>query len=153
MKSLIENLCFELSISDTDADFDYKNTHSIDAFVTTIENDYSDELEKNEDAKSDLILLKDTLAKHKEKKHSLKKEEIKEVYLLLKDRKLHPKGEFDKMGRFYLDDHELVSVRSPSTKYPYSQMKAGRTRKFVEAIADKYNCNNIEELKTRFKSA
>ena len=49
------------------------------------------------------------------------------VYQQLKLREIHPSGHFDKGGRFYLDNDDLVSVRSPSRAYPYSQMIAGRT--------------------------
>lgn len=94
------------------------------------------------------------------------REEIKEVYIKLKERKENPKGTFDsqgrfylrdcellssavliyRFGRFYLRDCELVNVISPSVKYPYSEMNAGRTCPFVKALAHKYKCQNLEEL-------
>ncbi|MDO4895662.1 hypothetical protein [Moraxella sp.] len=71
---------------------------------------------------------------------------------MLKERKLHPVGEFDKRGRFYLEDDELVDVRSPSAAYPYSQMSAGRTSKFVKAMAEKYKVQSKDELLALFTS-
>jgi hypothetical protein len=87
------------------------------------------------------------------KQSALTKDDIKSVYVMLKNREIHPSGDFDKQGRFYLSDAELVDVRTPSTKYPYSQMNAGRGAKFVKAMADKYGCQNVGELVSRFKKA
>lgn len=81
-----------------------------------------------------------------EKEATVSREDIKAVFQMLKDRELHPVGTFDKAGRFYLRDSELVDVRSPSAKYPYSQMNAGRTAKFVKAIAEKYKCSDKAAL-------
>lgn len=77
--------------------------------------------------------------------------EQKLVYQLLKDRKLHPKGEFDKGGRFYLQYGELVNVRTPSRAYPYSQMAAGRTLKFVKALCAEYKIATLQELVSYFE--
>lgn len=77
-------------------------------------------------------------------------DEMKEVYLMLKNRELHPCGEFDKAKRFYLRDSELVDVRTPSARYPFSQMVSGRTSKFVKDIAHKYKCKSKEELISLF---
>jgi len=56
-------------------------------------------------------------------------------YLQLKDRKIHPPGEFDNGGRFYLAESEKCDccrgIRSPSRAYPYSEMKHARTLKHV----------------------
>jgi hypothetical protein len=50
----------------------------------------------------------------------------------LKTRAIHPKGSFDKAGRFYLDTtYSCCAVRSPSRSYPYSQMVHGRTAEHV----------------------
>jgi hypothetical protein len=50
----------------------------------------------------------------------------------LKNRTIHPKGSFDKAGRFYLDTtYSCCSVRRPSRSYPYSQMVHGRTAEHV----------------------
>jgi hypothetical protein len=70
----------------------------------------------------------------------------------LKERELHPRGEFDKAGRFYLADSELVDCRAPSAKYPYSQMQAGRTAKYVKRMNEKYRPQTIEAFLTRFKA-
>lgn len=78
-----------------------------------------------------------------------KKEMISVVYNELKNREINPSGTFDKGGRFYLDESDLISVRAPSRSYPYSQMTAGRTRKYVKAIFEKYNCETVEQLRRR----
>lgn len=78
-----------------------------------------------------------------------KKEMINAVYQELKDRRIHPQGKFDNAGRFYLTNSKLVDVREPSRAYPYSQMKAGRTRKYVAAVAEAFSCETVEDLKSR----
>lgn len=75
------------------------------------------------------------------------KEDIKEVYLSLKEREIHPTGTFDKQGRWYAKHRELICVRSPSKAYPYSELLACRTHKYVEAIAEKCQPTTIEELR------
>lgn len=94
------------------------------------------------------------------------REDIKEVYIKLKEGKENPKGTFDSQGRFclrdcdllpsavliyscgryYLRDCALVNIISQSTKSPYSQTNSGRTAPFVNALAEKYKCQNLEEL-------
>ena len=69
------------------------------------------------------------------------------VYKELQSRKIHPAGEFDGGGRFYLTNNDLVNVRTPSRSWPYSQMVAGRTKKYVKRVAEKFNCKNIETLR------
>lgn len=58
-------------------------------------------------------------------------------FLALRDRLTHPDGRFDKQGRFYLDpDNQCphcAYVRSPSAKWPYSELIHGRTAKHVAA--------------------
>ena len=76
----------------------------------------------------------------------MEKEEIAEVYKALKDRVIHPAGDFDKAGRWYAEHSELISVRSPSRSWPYSQMMACRTLKYVNAVADKFECKSKTEL-------
>jgi hypothetical protein len=71
---------------------------------------------------------------------------INEVYKMLKDRQIHPRGSFDKHGRFFLENSDLVNVREPSRSHPYSQMSAGRTKKYVKAVAAKYSPKNKHEL-------
>lgn len=67
---------------------------------------------------------------------------INEVYQLLKNRVINPAGTFDNAGRFWLDNRDLINVREPSRAWPYSQMMAGRTLKYVKAVAKKFNCEN-----------
>lgn len=67
---------------------------------------------------------------------------INEVYELLKNRVINPAGTFDNAGRFWLDNRDLINVREPSRAWPYSQMTAGRTLKYVKAVAKKFNCEN-----------
>ena len=77
-------------------------------------------------------------------------ENIKEVYYLLKNRIINPSGYFDKAGRFWLENGDLINVREPSRSWPYSQMMAGRTLKYVKAVAKKFECaNNFEMLKSK----
>lgn len=75
--------------------------------------------------------------------------EIKEVYAMLKERKIHPSGEFDKAGRFYAEHSDLINVRAPSRDYPYSQMHACRSLKYVKAVAEKFKCATKEDLISR----
>lgn len=83
-----------------------------------------------------------------------KKEEIKitkDLVVALKDlinkqnRRTNPWGEFDKAGRFYLDDAEeqkcCFSVSSPTKRFPYSLMKHARS---AEHIANKHNVPKID---------
>lgn len=93
---------------------------------------------------SDAIM--NAIAEHNKKEIKVTSDEMKEVYLQLKDRHKNPRGSFDKAGRFYLIDIELVDVRNPSSKYPYTQMDAGRTAKFVKSLAEKYKCQSKDEL-------
>lgn len=75
---------------------------------------------------------------------------INQVYELLKNRSINPSGTFDKAGRFWLQNGDLINVREPSRSWPYSQMQAGRTLKYVKAVAKKFNCeNDFDLLKTK----
>jgi hypothetical protein len=76
-----------------------------------------------------------------------KDEAIKAVYIMLKDREIHPSGSFDNAGRFFAEHSELINVRTPSRSYPFSHMTACRTLKYVKAVADKFNVETVEELK------
>jgi len=50
----------------------------------------------------------------------------------LKERYINPSGKFDHAHRFYLSSqYSCCRVRSPSRKYPYSQMTHGRTAEHV----------------------
>ena len=74
------------------------------------------------------------------------KDEIKEVYEMLKDRVIHPSGKFDNGGRFYAENGHLISVRQPSRRWPYSQLQACRTLKYVKAVCTHYKCKTKDEL-------
>lgn len=71
---------------------------------------------------------------------------VKEVYEMLKNRELHPSGKFDNGGRFYAKNDDLINVRSPSRAFPYSQLVACRTLKYVRAVQEKFKCKNKQEL-------
>jgi len=104
---------------------------------------------KNEDiieTRADLNALQAELDAHYAQETKVTQEEIKQVYLKLKNRDENPRGSFDKAGRSYVTDSDLLDVREPSAKYPYSQMNAARTAKFVKALAEKYRCQNMNEL-------
>lgn len=149
MKEFIENLGFILELPDKYLSFNYENIHKVEEFARKVD-DFVITPATDPEVKDTLIKLNKAISAHKAKTHNLTNEELKEVYLMLKDRQIHPKGTFDKMGRFYLEDYDLVKVKAPSLKYPYTQMNAGRTAKFVKAIANKYNCQTKTELLRRF---
>jgi hypothetical protein len=69
------------------------------------------------------------------------------VYNELQNRNLHPTGEFDKKGRWYAANDDLINVRSPSAAWPYSQMTACRSKKYVKKVAEKYGCETLEQLR------
>jgi hypothetical protein len=75
------------------------------------------------------------------------KDIVDEVYRKLKTRKIHPSGKFDKGGRWYADNGSLIDVRQPSRSYPWSQMQACRTSKYVKAVCKEYGCKTAEELR------
>lgn len=56
-------------------------------------------------------------------------QEAAELYLARRDRMVHPDGEFDSGGRFYLSEYcECCStIRTPSRRFPYSEMVHART--------------------------
>jgi len=72
---------------------------------------------------------------------------IQEVYLMLKDREINPSGSFDKAGRWWSKYDDFVeNIRTPSRAFPYSQMSACRTKKYVKFINQKYQCLNKEMI-------
>lgn len=73
---------------------------------------------------------------------------INEIYQELKERMIHPTGTFDKGGRWYAENSDLINVRSPSRSYPYSEMTACRTKKYVKAVFEKISCKKVEDLRT-----
>ena len=135
-KEIIEDIEF-----DNDFDFpkykDPENPYDVKWFI-----------ENHDDL--DTSKLQEALAEFEKLEPNVSQEEMKEVFLMLKNREIHPRGEFDKQGRFYLKDAELVDVRSPSVRYPYPQMNAGRTAKFVKDMAKKYKCQSKGELLSKF---
>lgn len=143
IKKEIENLCFKFDVADDIATLDFENIVNIKLLLDKLRVIYSAREE-------DLQTLNQLLEEFSSQTHNLTDEELKAVYLKLKNRELHPRGSFDRAGRFWLDDSELVDCRLPSSKYPYSQMSAGRTAKFVKKIADKYKCSSLAELEKRF---
>lgn len=75
------------------------------------------------------------------------KEIINNVYEMLKSRTLHPSGKFDNSGKFFAEHADLINVRNPTRAWPYSHMVACRTRKYVTAVCDKFNCRSASELR------
>jgi hypothetical protein len=78
-----------------------------------------------------------------------KEDIIYKVYCMLEKREIQPTGEFDKAGRWWAKNKDLINVRCPSHKWRYSQMTACRTLKYVEKVYDKFECKTIEELITK----
>jgi ribosomal protein S11 len=57
----------------------------------------------------------------------------------MRDRQIHPQGNFDNQGRWYPSLAQSaggMTVRSPSKTYPYSYMTACRTLKHTRCVAD-----------------
>ena len=85
---------------------------------------------------------------------SISAEDITAVYKDLRDRQAHPRGHFDKAGRWYSHYPDLVGhVRWPSRHYPYSQMSAARSKKFVRALAETHGCKTVAHLRSLAHSA
>ena len=74
---------------------------------------------------------------------------IKECYQQLKNRNINPAGTFDSKGRWFSNNADLLNVREPSKAWPYSQMSACRTLKYVKKVASVFNCTSLEELKNK----
>ena len=87
------------------------------------------------------------LATFREKKMADVNKAITTIFLELQHRTLHPAGYFDKAGRWYTDYPELISVRTPSRSYPFSEMAACRTKKYVAKIAEKFGCKTVKTLR------
>lgn len=73
----------------------------------------------------------------------------KQIYRELQNREIHPSGHFGGGGRWYADNDDLISCRAPSRAWPYSQMIACRTLKYVKKVCAKYNCTTLDELRAR----
>lgn len=74
------------------------------------------------------------------------KDTIKEVYAMLQAREIHPSGSFDAKKRFYALHSDLINVRTPSAAYPFSELVACRTLKYVKAVCDKFECTTKDGL-------
>ena len=72
---------------------------------------------------------------------------INDVYSALKNREIHPSGKFDSAGRWYAKHDDLINVRWPSRAFPYSQMTACRTKKYVKKVAEKFGCMTVADLR------
>lgn len=81
------------------------------------------------------------------------KELTSNVYDKLDSRQIAPLGTWDNGGRFYIDDlySDLINVRNPSRSWPLSQWKAAHTRKFVSAVALKFQAFDEESLLKHFR--
>ena len=130
-----------------------QNPHAVANWVDDIKDEFKAEIELNQAAQQAIAELETILADHSQLTVGVSSSDMKKVYEMLKNRELHPEGEFDKAGRFYLEDYELVDVRAPSAKYPFSQMNAGRTSKFVKAMAEKYKVQTLDQLISLFRKA
>jgi hypothetical protein len=65
-------------------------------------------------------------------------DQIETVHIAMKNRYIHPEGEFDKGGRWYPSEAESVGlegIRSPSKHWPYSYLTSCRTLKHVKIVA------------------
>lgn len=138
-KQLLNDLCFNSEEFEKMAQ-SYKDLENPYFFALLAKQAKEEGLDEESEA------LETFLKKFNKLETKVSKADIKEVYIKLKEREENPRGKFDKQGRFYLRDKDLVDVRAPSTAYPYSQMNAGRTATFVKALAHKYKCQNLQEL-------
>lgn len=79
-----------------------------------------------------------------------KNEMIQTVYEMLKNRSIHPAGGFEasiSTRRWHAKHSDLINVREPSRAYPWSEMNACRSKKYVKAVQEKYNCQTVAELR------
>lgn len=153
IRAAVNTIAFELELSDKETQFNHSNPATVSRFLVKIREDHAAEISENIDVQSAMSDIDAELTRLQSMPESVTKADLKTVYVMLKDRQLHPAGEFDKMGRFYLEDDELVDVRAPSAKYPFSQMNAGRTSKFVKAMSEKYKPQTIDQLISLFRKA
>lgn len=79
-----------------------------------------------------------------------KKEMIQAVYEMLKNRSINPSGKFEhssSTSRWHATHDDLINVREPSRTYPWSEMSACRSKKYVAKVCEKFNCKTVEELR------
>ncbi len=153
INTAVITLGFELELSDKATRFNVQNPHAVANWVADIKDEFKAALESNQAAEQAITDIETILADHNKLTVGVSSADLKKVYEMLKNRELHPEGDFDKAGRFYLEDYELVDVRAPSAKYPFSQMNAGRTSKFVKAMAEKYKVQTLDQLISLFRKA
>lgn len=155
LKPMLLTLGFELEINIglLNSERDYISPVKLKEFIDEIEANYHDTLQNSADAYHACEDLKNLLKEHDALEVGVTKDDMKEVYRMLQERELHPHGTFDNAGRFYLTDSYLVDVRAPSRSHPYSHMVAGRTAKFVKAIAECYKVQSKDELISLFKKS
>ncbi|OPH35178.1 hypothetical protein [Moraxella atlantae] len=153
INTAITTLGFELELSDKATRINAINPHAVQNWVDDIKDEFKDALLSNQNAQQAIADIETLLAEQQTLTVGVSSAELKQVYEMLKNRQLHPAGEFDNAGRFYLEDYELVDVRAPSAKYPFSQMNAGRTSKFVKAMAEKYKVQTLDQLISLFRKA
>lgn len=70
---------------------------------------------------------------------TITKADIDRVYRARQARLIHPAGTFDKAGRWFPSEAEdcgvSATIRTPSRAYPYSYMRACRSRRHIERLA------------------
>ncbi|MHA2811590.1 hypothetical protein ACRZ5S_04420 [Vibrio scophthalmi] len=71
---------------------------------------------------------------------------VNKVYEMLQDSDIYPSGSFGTANRFYADNSHLISCRSPSRSFPYSELNACRTKKYVAKVMQYYNCKSVKTL-------
>jgi len=71
---------------------------------------------------------------------------IDTVYKKLQSREIHPSGFFDSAGRFVAENSDIVTVRRPSRRWPFSHMIHCRTKKYVRRVCEKFQCETLDEL-------
>lgn len=153
ISKMVAEIGIELDLTEDELDFTFSNPYSVKGFIKTTKLKYKEQVEANQTVIQNFEKIETVVSEHEASKTNITTEELASVYEKLKNRELHPTGKFDSKGRFYLEDKELVDVKEPSSKHPFSQMNAGRTAKFVKAIAEKYRVQNLVELESLFTVA
>ncbi|MDD9157462.1 hypothetical protein PVK64_14910 [Aliivibrio sp. S4TY2] len=70
---------------------------------------------------------------------------VNKVYEMLKNSEVYPSG-MTKANKFYADNSHLISCRAPSRAFPYSELNACRTKKYVAKVLQYYNCKSVKTL-------
>ncbi|HAS6095595.1 TPA: hypothetical protein I7145_13185 [Vibrio vulnificus] len=71
---------------------------------------------------------------------------VNKVYEMLQDNDVYPSGSFETANKFYADNSHLISCRAPSRAFPYSELNACRTKKYVARVLQYYNCKSVKTL-------